>query len=348
MKPNFINLYVRWKSGMPRKEKMTLNIHNDHSKGSINIFSGEQLALFESIVKEVYDFFMPNSLDCEYGISLIGPSVPIYLIPYETYLLRMKSLCDSPFAEKMREKYKKEKEEIEKPEDQKEKDKRLRKLKKKYGPWICEHYPCIEGCVREWHTPLGYFVPGEYAIYICYDRILKDYPPEKVDAIAAKVILHELGHAMMYNSSQPHYMTLFEYWAEEALANKIALKYLSAASKILSKPKLFEYAKEMVLESPDAYKFGFYAYENNALNWRILRDNKTNVNETIGDSWVDAACEEDTDKSLLDIQRLFYDAFNRCHAVTNKTIQIVNTAEIIRDRYTGSLDYKQGESLSCP
>jgi len=46
MKPDFTDLYARWKSGMPRKEKMTLNVQNDKSLGSIHTFSDEQISFF--------------------------------------------------------------------------------------------------------------------------------------------------------------------------------------------------------------------------------------------------------------------------------------------------------------
>lgn len=307
MAPDFTTLYKRWSTGTPRKEDMILDIHNDHSRGSKNIFTDEQLGLFEKIIKEVDEFYKHDSLDCDICISGMEPKVPIFLVPYTTYLKRMKNWCNSPFAQKMRQKYEAELEELTKKEyNQEEYNKRLQKLKKKYAPWICSHYPCKGGCARKWQTPLGWFDPVEYEICICLDRIIETYP-DKVDTIAAKVLLHELGHALMYNPNHLFYETAFEYWAEESLANKIALKYLFAASKILKKPELFTDAKNMVANQDEAYKFGLYVFEKNALDWRTLRDYKTNINECKGNLWVDAACEDTS--IFLDIQKLFYDAF---------------------------------------
>lgn len=62
---------------------------------------------------------------------------------------------------------------------------------------------------------------------------------DKTSYIAAQVILHELGHALMHNSQHKTYASLFEYWVEEALANKIALNYLYLASIRLGMNKLF-------------------------------------------------------------------------------------------------------------
>lgn len=335
MTPDFTTLYKRWSTGTPRKEDMILDIHNDHSRGSKNIFSDEQLGLFEKIIKEIDEFYKHDSLDCDFCISGMEPKVPIFLVPYEKYMKWMVHWCNSPFVQKMREKYKAELKELKKKEyNQEEYNKRLQKLKKKYAPWICSHYPCKGGCVREWHTPLGWFDPEKYEICICLDRIIETYP-DKVDTIAAKVLLHELGHALMYNPNHLSYETAFEYWAEESLANKIALKYLFAASKFLSMPDLFTHAKDMVAHQDDAYKFGLYAFEKNALDWRTLRDNKTIINEYKGNLWVDAACKETP--MFLDIQKLFYDTFKDLKEL------YCNLVEDIRSGKTTSISIKAGK-----
>lgn len=75
MTPDFTKLYKRWSTGTPRKEDMILNIHNDHSRGSKNIFPDEQLGLFDKIVKEVDDFYENDSLDCDFCISGMEPKV---------------------------------------------------------------------------------------------------------------------------------------------------------------------------------------------------------------------------------------------------------------------------------
>lgn len=129
MAPDFTKLYKRWSTGTPRKEDMILNIHNDHSRGSINIFPDEQLGLFDKIVKEVDDFYENDSLDCDFCISGMEPKVPIFLVPYEIYLEWMKNRCNSPFFRNMRQKYEAELEELKKKEyNQEECYKRQQKL----------------------------------------------------------------------------------------------------------------------------------------------------------------------------------------------------------------------------
>lgn len=139
----------------------------------------------------------------------------------------------------------------------------------------------------------------------------------------------------MYNPNHLSYETAFEYWTEEALANKISLKYLFAASKILKKPELFTNAKDMVAHQEDAYKFGLYIFENNALDWRTLRDNKTIVNECRGDLWVDAACKDTP--VFLDIQKKFYVTFKDIEELYCNLVEDVNSGK------TTSITTKNGK-----
>lgn len=289
---------------------MALDIRNDHSKGSINLLTVDQVVLFNNIVQLADKFFEIEHPESEkYNISENCRDVPIYLIPYKTYIAKMQKLCKSPFAKKMRKKYKKELAELENL-PQEERYKREQILRKKYGPWICPvKTPKCTGCTKVWETPLGYFVPEERAIYICYDRIVETYPKDQVDAITAKVILHELGHALMYNPDHLHYETLFEHWAEESLANKIALKYLAVASYLLRMPDLFIIAKNMVTHQPYEYALGLYLFDHNASDWHTLREGKTHINDTRGDQWVEAVCESPI---LFDkIQHLFFRTFEQ-------------------------------------
>lgn len=299
----FRNSIIRTSTDAIRAEDYVLQINNDKDKGSKNIFTYVQLGLLNTIVTCVHDFF---SVDTLRDVPIYD--VPINLIPYEEIVVWMtKNRCNSAFAKKMRKQHEKEMQSIPDNCPKDEREKREKKLRKKYGSWLCKYYPCTSGCNGVWSTPLGYFDPEKFEIYICLDRIIDTYPKEQVGAIAAKVTLHELGHAMMHNPQHLNYETLFEYWAEEALANKIALKYLSAASKLRKKPELFASAKEMVEHQDAPYRFGLYAYEHNALDWKTLKENKPNIDEKKGDLWVNAACEDNP--VFLDIQKLFYDTF---------------------------------------
>lgn len=280
-------------------EIIKLKIHNDNSCGSKNTFDRKQLSLFDNIMDAIwrYSVLLPPNNDAAAFISR-AVDVPIYLIPYNILYEKMKSRCNSSFAKKMREKYAAEREAS--PND--------KRLRKKYSRWICESFPKCEECIRKLVTPLGYFDPEQERIYICLDEIIAKYK-EKTSYIAAQVILHELGHALMHNSKHKTYESLFEYWVEEALANKIALNYLYLASIRLGMNKLFEESKNFVNNQSDGYKFGIFLFEHNLGNSVVLRDNKTNINERIGDQWVDLDCEDNP--APLEVQRLFYRAFEQ-------------------------------------
>lgn len=295
-----------------RKEDEILRITNEGSK---NVFTTDPKGLFSKIISNADEFFELCPPESEkYNIEEIARDVArdvlIVLVPEKTFVdIRSERCC--AFAQKMREEYDKEMKKIEQwpPE---EREHRIMILQRKYGAWRSCSPDVCKDCKLIWKTPLGCYVPDEgYGkIYICLDRIIAEYPPEKVDAIAATVILHEFGHAIMHNPKYPAYETVFDYWVEESLANKIALKYLAVASKLLGKPKpnFFDIAKNMVANQSDAYKLGLYLFDHNASDWHALKINKPNINQKIGDLWVDAVCEDDAKKDFTKIQSLFYSA----------------------------------------
>ena len=287
-----------------------------------NPFKRKQLSLFNDILEKGDAYFnVCPSESKKYSLKEKLDNILVRLIPYETYLVAMKERCESDFSKKMREMYQKEIERIPQDCNPEERERRVKRIREKYGPWLPEKCPgSCEGCdghIAVKGTTLGYFVPktdeeGEM-ICICLDRIIEEYP-DKVDSIAAKVLLHELGHAIMYNESHPEYETCFEYWAEESLANKIALNYLAVASKVLKRPALYDDAEDMVKNQDSPYKFGLYLHEHNASDWASLRDNKTKINCEIADQWVNSACDQllgYKKEAFLDLQRLFFSALGR-------------------------------------
>lgn len=300
------------------EELLKPGIHNSRDLKNKYVFSDDQLSLFDNILCKGDDHFHlcpPESEEYSLGKKL-HEEIPVYLVPYEEYLVEMEKRCKSPFAVKMRELYQKEIERIPQECNPEERERRLKRIRMKYGPWLpgkCSG--SCKDCVAVLGTPPGYFVPDEDGgkIYICLDRIIDEYPAEKVDSIAAKVLLHELGHAIMFNPKHWKYETCFEHWAEESLANKIALNYLSIASKVLARPDLYDFAEEMVSKQMSPYRFGLYLHEHNASDWASLRDNKTNINETFADRWVDSACDQILSYRTVgfaELQRLFFRALD--------------------------------------
>lgn len=307
-----------------RMEDMTCpGIHNNKSLGNREVFSDAQLALFSDILRtaeEIFHVSLPESQ--QYNLKKKLEEIPVYLIPYEIYVVEMENSCKSAFASKMSELYGKELERIPDNCSPEEREKILARLRIKYGPWLISCNGICNGCLFVEETPLGYFVPDEDGgkIYICLDKIIEKYP-DKVDSIASKVLLHELGHAIMFNKEHMCYETCFEYWAEESLANKIALKYLAIASAMLKRQDLYNDAYAMVSRQKSAYRFGLYLHEHNASDWASLRDAKPHLYKTIADLWVNAACDlllNPRSISTAELQRLFYRALE-------KTIMTVST-----------------------
>lgn len=301
----FDGIGKRSKGGAVRKENKFLDIRVDGSKHD---FTPAQIKLFSDIITKADEFFELCPPESEkYDIRGIAPKIPIILVPYKTFVEQKNNRC-SAFTKMMRKKYNEELEQIPPKCSLEERERRKEILRKKYWQWLACSFPNCKDCKPVSSTPLGYYVP-DYSygkIYICLDKIIELYP-DKVDAIAAKVILHEFGHALMHNADYSSYQTAFDYWVEESLANKIALKYLAVASELLGKQKLFMEAKEMVEQQSDAYKLGLYLFEHNASDWHTLQVNKTNINQNIGDQWVNAVCE--SAKDYTKIQKLFYTAF---------------------------------------
>lgn len=303
-----------------RKEDINIpGIHNTHHFENEHVFTDDQLSLIEDILSKGDEYFhaCPQESE-EYSLKKkLYEEIPVYLIPYETYLVEIKKRCMSPFAIKMRGLYQNEIDRIPQNCNPEERERIMRRINTKYGPWLLPSgcSGSCKGCTAIAGTPLGYFVPDEDGgkIYICLDRIIEEYPKKKWDSIAAKVLLHELGHAIMFNLEHWEYETCFEYWAEESLANKIALNYLAVASNALGRPDLIDHATEMVKKQKAPYRFGLYLHEHNASDWASLRDSKNNINEVFADQWVDSACDLLNYPSAVkfaELQRLFFRALD--------------------------------------
>ena len=183
-----------------------------------------------------------------------------------------------------------------------------------YGPWISCEVLDRTGTYT-YMTPLGYYLPGKKEIHLCLDRIAREYP-NHVDEVAAFTLIHELGHAIMDNVGYVDDCSLFGYWAEESLANKIALQYLSVVAEELNSAYLFKYARCFVWHQPDAYKLGMYLFQYNLSDWFALKNNKPRINKDNGKAWVRFIIEHFVHSFICpashagEAQYLFYKTFD--------------------------------------
>lgn len=302
-------------------------IHNDHSKGSVNIFTDDQISLIENIAKHTdtsYEITPSSSKSLQMSTAL--EKTDIYLIPYEKYIEHRQVWCNSAFAQKMRAQHdaaineleKRElaldkmlviisqanqaidKEEIDRIKEELKKEKEL--IEKTYKPWTsCPH---VTSTTIAYETPLGYFNPKTREIFVCLDGIISKYP-SKVEAVALLTLFHELGHTIMHNEDHKFYESAFEYWAEEALANKIALQTISVTRNFI--PLLFSHALAFVLRQPNEYALGYKLYEHNLLDWYALKVNKSNLNKCGAERWLKIVTSEGiTSDNINEVQKAFY------------------------------------------
>lgn len=99
-------------------------------------------------------------------------------------------------------------------------------------------------------------------IWICYEKIKARYSEENECRYATlKVLIHELGHAVMDAETSGNYYAL-NAWVEEALANLISLKYQDAVkSQAQENTDCFEFSKEFVRKSVEGYRVGLDMFE---------------------------------------------------------------------------------------
>lgn len=322
-------------------------IHNDHSNGSVHIFTDDQISLIENVAKQADTSFAltPTSFSA-LNMAAVLAGTDIYLIPYDRFVEHRKNWCNSTFADKMRteydaaiEEWKKRKRAFEKMVEiisqanqavGKEKIARIREeiekekelIDKIYKPWTsCPH---VSSSIVVYETPLGYYVPRTKEVFICLDGIIAKYP-SKVESVALLTLFHELGHAIMHNDDHKHYTSTFEYWAEEALANKIALQTISVTRNFV--PSLFNHAAAFVQGQPLAYALGYKLYEHNLLDWYALKNNKSNLNKWGAERWLKIVTSEGiTSDNIYDVQKAFYVAVS-----VNDIIYLDGTVDPMRD-----------------
>lgn len=302
-------------------------IHNDCKKGSVNIFTEDQISLIENIATQAdaaLAQFPASSAALNMAAAL--SNTDIYLIPYNLFVKHRENWCNSTFANKMRAKHDAAIEELEKRKsalenmliiisssnqaiDQEglariynELEKERDLIEKIYKPWTsCPH---ASSSIVVYETPLGYYVPETKEVFICLDGIIAKYP-SKVESVAMLTIFHELGHALMHNDSHKHYESAFEYWAEEALANKIALQTISVTRN--SVPSLFNHAAAFVQGQPQEYALGYKLYEHNLLDWYALKTNKSNLNKRGAKRWLKLVSNKGiTSDNIYEVQKAFY------------------------------------------
>lgn len=302
-------------------------IHNDHSNGSVHIFTDDQISLIENVAKQAdASFALVPTSSAALNMATALEKTDIYLIPYEKYIEHRRVWCNSAFAQDMRAEHDAAIEELNKRVEalkrmleiikqanqaidkeeiariQEEIVKEKESIEKIYKPWTsCPH---ASSSIVVYETPLGYYVPETKEVFICLDGIIAKYP-SKVESVAMLTIFHELGHALMHNDSHKHYESAFEYWAEEALANKIALQTISVTRN--SVPSLFNHAAAFVQGQPLAYALGYKLYEHNLLDWYALKVNKSNLNKWGAERWLKIVSSKGIiPDNIYDVQKAFY------------------------------------------
>lgn len=125
-------------------------------------------------------------------------------------------------------------------------------------------------------------------ICLCPERIKTAATNIAEKVLFAKVLIHELAHAMMdptnklddngnlIKNGAPQIMSEADSIMEESLANMITLEYFEAAKSIIGKDD-FEQVKSFMDNQPNAYKFGITQYEQHLTDWKAWRDNKSTM-----------------------------------------------------------------------
>ena len=128
-------------------------------------------------------------------------------------------------------------------------------------------------------------------IYLCPEEIEKAARNKNIDkkVLYAKVLIHELAHAIMDSTNELEGENLkskkdnelktkcdADVFMEESLANMITLQYFEAAKSIIGE-KDFEQVKSFMEKQPEAYKFGITQYKKLHTDWREWRNNKSKI-----------------------------------------------------------------------
>lgn len=128
-------------------------------------------------------------------------------------------------------------------------------------------------------------------IYLCPEEIEKAARNKNIDkkVLYAKVLIHELAHAIMDSTNELEGENLkskkdnelktksdADVFMEESLANMITLQYFEAAKSIIGE-KDFEQVKAFMEIQPEAYKFGIEQFQKLHTDWREWRNNKSKI-----------------------------------------------------------------------
>ena len=136
---------------------------------------------------------------------------------------------------------------------------------------------------------LGQFDYPQPSIFLCPQRITEAAKSKDIDekVLFAKVLIHELAHAIMDPTNIFEYGTLkpkvseqklvsdADVFMEESLANMITLQYFDAA-KDINDVNDFEQVKSFMEKQPEAYKFGIEQFQL-CTDWREWRNNKSSM-----------------------------------------------------------------------
>lgn len=128
-------------------------------------------------------------------------------------------------------------------------------------------------------------------IYLCPERIEEAARKKNIDkkVLYAKVLIHELAHAIMDSTNELEGEKLkskkdnelktksdADVFMEESLANMITLQYFEAAKSIIGEKDL-EQVKSFMEKQPEAYKFGIEQFQKLHTDWREWRNNKSSM-----------------------------------------------------------------------
>ena len=137
---------------------------------------------------------------------------------------------------------------------------------------------------------IGQFDYPQPAIFLCPEKIEEAARNKYIDkkVLYSKVLIHELAHAIMDPTnifengtlkskvSEQKLVSDADVFMEESLANMITLQYFEAAKSIIGE-KDFEQVKSFMEKQPEAYKFGITQYEKLHTDWRVWRNNKSQM-----------------------------------------------------------------------
>lgn len=252
-----------------------MNIININSRYEITPW---QIAFTETLLRFDKESFMSgNSI---YNLSQI---IPFYLVDIYTFsLIKNGNYNINSHLEDEVSRHKLEKEH--------------KKMKPKYNKY--DDVYCPETEVYGYYVSKGTHNIAE--IYLCPESIFNHTRNnEELTYLLAKVIIHELAHALMdkrdYGQKDEFYK-----WMEEASANEITLEYFkkfeennyNRANSYLrhnNTKSPYDFIREFILSQPDNYKLGYFLHKNyiNQYMWWAINKDEIKQKTKAKADWLD-------------------------------------------------------------